>query len=68
MGLISTPFITYREIFAGDSDLVEDAFGLKGEFPDVYSFLGSYECEHGDKAADRLLILMAEKNEHSATG
>jgi hypothetical protein len=39
MGLISTPFITFREIKVKDIDLIEDAWGLNTEFSDVLDLL-----------------------------
>jgi hypothetical protein len=39
MGLISTPFITFRDIKVKDIDLLEDAMGLNTEFNDVISVL-----------------------------
>jgi hypothetical protein len=35
MGLISTPFITYKDIKVKDIDLIEDAMGLNTEFCNV---------------------------------
>jgi hypothetical protein len=39
MGLISTPFITFRDIKVKDIDLLEDAMGLNTEFNDVITVL-----------------------------
>jgi hypothetical protein len=39
MGLISTPFITFRDIKVKDIDLIEDAMGLNAEFSDVINLL-----------------------------
>ena len=39
MGLISTQFITFREIKVKDIDLIEDAWGLNSEFSDVIDLL-----------------------------
>jgi hypothetical protein len=39
MGLISTPFITFRDIKVKDIDLFEDAMGLNTEFSDVITAL-----------------------------
>jgi hypothetical protein len=39
MVLISTPFITYRDIKVKDIDLIEDAMGLNAEFCDVITLL-----------------------------
>ncbi|MGC1391862.1 MAG: hypothetical protein WA816_12565 [Bacteroidales bacterium] len=39
MGLVSTPFITFRDIKVKDIDLFEDAMGLNNEFCDVIALL-----------------------------
>jgi hypothetical protein len=39
MGLISTQFITFRDIKVNDIDLIEDAYGLNLEFSDVIDLL-----------------------------
>ena len=39
MGLISTQFITYRNIKVKEIDLIEDAWGLNYEFYDVIDLL-----------------------------
>ena len=39
MGLISTPFITFRDIKVKDIDLLEDAMGLNTEFNEVITVL-----------------------------
>jgi hypothetical protein len=39
MGLISTPFITFRDIKVKNIDLFEDAWGLNSEFYDVIGLL-----------------------------
>lgn len=39
MVLISTQFITFREIKVKDIDLIEDAWGLNSEFSDVIDLL-----------------------------
>jgi hypothetical protein len=39
MDLISTPFITYRNIKVNRIDLIEDAWGLNSEFHDVIDLL-----------------------------
>ena len=39
MGLISTQFITLREIKVEETDLIEDAWGLRSEFSDVIKLL-----------------------------
>jgi hypothetical protein len=39
MGLNSTRFISYQEIYTEDCDLIEDAFGLNTKFLDVIDLL-----------------------------
>jgi hypothetical protein len=43
MVLISTPFITFRDIKVEDIDLIEDAMGLNSEFCDVIDVLRSID-------------------------
>jgi hypothetical protein len=43
MGLISTQFITFRDIKVEDIDLIEDAWGLNTEFCDVIDLLRQIE-------------------------
>jgi len=39
MGLISTPFLTYRDIKVKEIDLLEDAWGINSEFCEVFELL-----------------------------
>jgi hypothetical protein len=55
MDITSTPFITYREINVDDTDVFEDAWGLKSEFSDVYSYLGKTDTGPDDCLVERLL-------------
>lgn len=68
MGLISTPFLTYREIKTADSDLIEDAFALRTEFSEVYEFLGSIDCRPRDAMVEQLVKRISERKQQSATG
>jgi hypothetical protein len=43
MGLISTQFITFREIKVEEVDLIEDAWGINSEFCDVIDLLRQIE-------------------------
>jgi hypothetical protein len=47
MGLISTPFITYRDIKVENVDLIEDAWGLNSEFCDVLELLRQLKVAPG---------------------
>jgi len=49
MGLISTPFITFRDIKVKDIDLLEDAMGLNTEFNDVITVLRFIKNCSGEK-------------------
>ena len=58
MGLTSTQFIAYSEIEVTNTDLFEDAFGIRTEFSDVIAFLqkASFEPEKDllKKLTDRI--------------
>lgn len=45
MGLISTHYLTYRDINVTDADLIEDAFGFEHEFNDVFFLLRKFRIE-----------------------
>ena len=55
MGIISTPFITYREINVKETDLFEDAFGLNYEFHDVICLLRKVRMTPSKKVTKRLI-------------
>lgn len=44
MDLSSTQLISYRDIMVEDIDLFEDAWGMRSEFPDVFSMLGQVKA------------------------
>lgn len=60
MGLISTPFISYREINVNETDLFEDAWGLDSEYSDVINFLGEYKPEPDEHLISHLVELISE--------
>ena len=61
MGLISTPFITFRDIKVENVDLIEDAWGLNSEFYDVLELLGQLKVAPG-KCLTSSLIKQIRKN------
>ena len=60
MGLTSTPFISYHEIYVKETDLLEDAWGLNSTYSDVIQFLGEYKPEPEDLLISRLVDLISE--------
>lgn len=62
MDLTSTPFITYQEINVDETDLFEDAWGIRSEFSDVLNFLGSVDADPGDCLVERILGYISEKD------
>jgi hypothetical protein len=61
MELTSTPLITYREINVTSTDLYDDAWGFKTEFPDVLCFLGEIDTDPVDHLTDHLLAFLSKK-------
>jgi hypothetical protein len=61
MGLISTPFITYRDIKVKDIDLVEDAMGLNTEFCDVIALFRSINVVPGRSLTTSLIKKIRKK-------
>jgi hypothetical protein len=61
MGLISTPFITYRDIKVKDIDLIEDAMGLNTEFSNVIALLRSIKVVPGRNLTTCLIKKIRKK-------
>jgi len=61
MGLISTPFITYRDIKVKDIDLIEDAMGLNTEFCNVITLLRSIKVVPGRSLTTCLIKKIRKK-------
>jgi hypothetical protein len=61
MGLISTPFITYRDIKVKDIDLIEDAMGLNIEFCNVIALLRSIKVVPGRSLTTCLIKKISKK-------
>ena len=55
MGLISTPFITYRSIKVKEIDVFEDAWGFSSEFCDVISLLRQVKSVPKKRLTKRLI-------------
>jgi hypothetical protein len=62
MGLISTPFITYRDIKIKDIDLIEDAMAINTEFHDVIALLRSIKVVPGRSLTTSLIKKYQEKS------
>lgn len=58
MGLTSTPFISYHEINVNETDLLDDAWGLKSGLSDVIQLLDEYKPEPGSKLISSLVELV----------
>lgn len=61
MGLIFTPFITYRDIKVKDIDLLEDAMGLNTEFCNVIALLRSINVVPGRSLTTCLIKKIRKK-------
>ena len=61
MGLISTPFISYRDIKVEDIDLFEDSWGLNAEFSDVIDLLGQLKVTPGERMTKALIKRIRKK-------
>ncbi|MFN8241668.1 MAG: hypothetical protein U0X39_13075 [Bacteroidales bacterium] len=59
MVITSTPYLTCGQISTGSTDILEDAYGLKSEYADVYEFLGNETATPGDELVNKLLILIS---------
>jgi hypothetical protein len=55
MGLISTPFVSYRDIKVKHLDLFEDAWGINSEFCDVIDLLNLVKPVPGRRLTKRLI-------------
>ena len=62
MDLTSTPFITYKDIDVDETDLYEDAWGIRSEFSDVLDFLGSVDADPGECLVQRILGSVSKKD------
>jgi hypothetical protein len=58
MELISTPFISYRDINVAETDLLEDAWGLNSGYDDVIRVLNEYKPEPGTELISSLVELV----------
>ncbi len=55
MGIISTPFISYRDIDVRETDLLDNAFGFDSVYSDVTRYLGKYKPEPEEKLISSLI-------------
>jgi len=63
MGLISTPFISFRDIEVEEVDLYGDAWGFNSEFGDVIRLLEMAEIVPGKKLTNKLIEEIKKRNE-----
>ncbi len=61
MVITSTQFISYRDIRVNETDLLEDAWGLKAEFNDVMEILNQLKTSPGSKLTARLIERIRNK-------
>ncbi len=50
----SAPFITYKDIDLTDTDLLDDAWGFRYEFRDVFDLLETLKPEPGPMVTEKL--------------
>lgn len=62
MGITSTPFVSYHEIYVEETDLFEDAWGFNTEFSDMISFLGRIDSDPGNILTARLIEEISKHN------
>ena len=55
MGLNSTLFISYQDIYVDEIDLYGDAWGFDAEFSDVIKLLGKIKSDPEEKLTERLI-------------
>ncbi len=55
MGIISTPFISYREIDVRKTDLIDNAWDFDSVYSDVIRFLGQYKPEPEEKLISSMI-------------
>ena len=55
MGLIFTQLVAYSEIEVNDTDLFEDAFGIRTEFSDIIDLLKTASFEPDKDLVKRLM-------------
>ena len=55
MGLIFTQLVAYSEIEINDTDLFEDAFGIRTEFSDIIDLLKTASFEPDKDLVKRLM-------------
>ena len=55
MGLTSTPFLSYRDIKTGRTDLYEDAWGFYPQFSDVIDILKLLKPSPGPRLTRKLI-------------
>ncbi|MBN2861557.1 MAG: hypothetical protein JXN62_00250 [Bacteroidales bacterium] len=61
MGLTSTPFLSYRDINTGRTDLFEDAWGFYPQFSDVINVLKCLKPYPDKRLTQRLIEKIRKK-------
>ena len=62
MELFSTQFISYYDIRVEEIDLIEDAWGMKSEFYDVFALLGQVKTEPVPHLTEKLIGKIGNQN------
>ncbi len=62
MGLISTPFISYHNIYVEEIDIIEDAWGLNTQFCDVISVLRQIDAVPEKRLTEKLIEKIRRNN------
>ena len=62
MELFSTQFISYDDIRVEEIELIEDAWGMKSEFYDVFTLLGQVNTAPGPQLTSKLIEKIRNKN------
>jgi len=62
MGLFSTQFISYDDIRVEEIELIEDAWGMRSEFYDVFALLGQVKTEPGPQLTGKLIGKIRNQN------
>lgn len=62
MGLFSTQFISYDDIRVEEIELIEDAWGMKSEFYDVFALLGQVKTGPDPQLTGKLIGKIRNQN------
>ena len=62
MQLFSTQFISYDDIRVEEIELIEDAWGMKSEFYDIFALLGQLKTEPETQLTGKLIEKIRNQN------